>query len=110
VGEAQANPVLKEVFFPWFRTFNAIWGHSSQQISRRDFRNLDWNRRDSKREAYRRKEASWRRMLVAQPPVTEMHILRKYWHQGPPNVFIGKASFPDGMFHSYFLNEELGIY
>lgn len=64
------NPILDELFAPWFRSFGR--NTLSTSITLFDFRNMDWNSSLLKREAYRRKEASWRRMLVAQPPVLDV--------------------------------------
>lgn len=70
ITESIANPILLELFPPWFRSFERDVPYTS--IQRKDFRNLDWNSSKAKREAYRRKDASWRRMLVVQPPIIEI--------------------------------------
>lgn len=74
--ESIPNPILQELFPPWFRSFERNVPRTF--IGRDHFRNLDWNSSEAKREAYKRKDASWRRMLVAQPPVLEMTHTNRY--------------------------------
>lgn len=69
-AEGIVNPILLELFPPWFKGFERNTSRAS--INRDDFRNLDWNSSIAKREAYRRKDASWRHMLVIQPPISRL--------------------------------------
>lgn len=39
-------------------------------------KDLDWNSSPKKSQAYERKEASWRRMLIVQPAVTTLKVMR----------------------------------
>jgi hypothetical protein len=89
------NPILLLLFFPWFRSFER--DTPPDYIKRLDFRNLDWNSSNAKQEAYRRKDASWRRMLVVQPPVLNIYIARKYYIGGPTETFKGKVKILEGM-------------
>ena len=88
----ERNHLLAEVFAPWFPSTtrpvtgmrrrdlrNPDWNSSNRpgtHTERQDLRNLDWNSSDEKREAYMRSGASWRRMLVAQPPLRKLAVYR----------------------------------
>jgi hypothetical protein len=69
----ELNPLLCEKFPPWFAqdsrsTFlTKIWIENLRQ--------LDWNSSKEKTAAYVRREASWRRMLVTQPPITNLRVV-----------------------------------
>ena len=59
---------------------------------RHDFRSLmklDWYRSEARTEAYRRKEASWRRMLVCQPPLREFKLRKSAEYDGGTEVQMG---------------------
>jgi hypothetical protein len=70
IQELNFNPLLQEVFFPWF--------DPRQQANRysrgAEIKALEWNSSDKKKSAYRRKRASWRRMLPIQPPATIFEV------------------------------------
>jgi len=53
---------------------------SSNPLARETFEileDLDWNSSPKKKQAYERREASWRRMLIAQSPATMLRVARK---------------------------------
>ena len=60
---ARSNPLLERAFADWFGV---------SDISKRSFERLFTN--PKRREALLRKEASWRRMLVSQPPITNFQM------------------------------------
>ncbi|KAF7341164.1 putative f-box domain protein [Mycena venus] len=60
------NPLLVELFPPFFAP--EVEGHTHDSAS---IRSMPWSKAPA---AYRRKEASWRRMLVTQPPAKTMII------------------------------------
>ncbi|KAF2477462.1 uncharacterized protein BDR25DRAFT_390079 [Lindgomyces ingoldianus] len=61
------NPFLIRAFPRWFYAPDDMAQHcrGDNEISGRDFVNLPWNKNP---EVWRRKNASWRRMEIAQPP------------------------------------------
>ena len=108
--EGIVNPILASCFFPWFRSFEIDAPRNA--IERLDFRNLDWNCSPRKREAYRRKDASWRRMLAVQPPVQYFSIIQRFHdgHRYPPTrqgrrlmveSLKGKVIFQEGILRVY---------
>lgn len=96
--ECIANPILVELFSPWFKGFKRDIPPTS--IERDDFRSLDWNSSGAKREAYRRKDASWRRMLVVQPPVIKLtHTMRFHWGE---RTYAGRFEIGDRVMESIY--------
>lgn len=67
----EINPLLRNMFPPWFKNHGQF-----QQSGIGDLRKLDWNSSKEKTAAYARREASWRRMLLTQPPVTSLGIVK----------------------------------
>jgi len=72
--EPKANDLLSEAFPPFFsQTVNKNhYGKWPAEI----LSELDWNSSPRKIEAYSRKEASWRQMLVVQPPLKRLVIVK----------------------------------
>ncbi|KAI9841697.1 MAG: hypothetical protein M1837_000429 [Sclerophora amabilis] len=76
---AELNPLLKETFPPWYKDVRALaswydWARDE------DLETMEWNSSDQKRAAYARSDASWRRMLVVQPPVATLKVIRTLHH------------------------------
>lgn len=75
------NPLLLWAFPPFFRSFGLcswIGHHGNKYLNVDDFRTLDWARSSTRREAYMRREATWRNMLITQPAVTRVTVVRRY--------------------------------
>lgn len=94
------NPLLSEDFFGFFRSHftpydiipvriepGAGWEdldrvrESGQGKSNgcHTFLNMPWTKEEPKRAAFVRSQASWRRMLIAQPPIARLEILCVSW-------------------------------
>ena len=71
-AEWTLNPLLQTAFPPFFNL--RIIGGFFNSPSDADFRCLDWNKSPARRRAYKRKGASWRRMLVVQPPIVTLRV------------------------------------
>ena len=68
---AELNPLLQAAFPVWFRNEDSEKGLSFiDEI----FSTLDLSKDEEKGAAYVREEASWRNMLVIQPPVKALHV------------------------------------
>ncbi|KUJ13209.1 uncharacterized protein LY89DRAFT_784962 [Mollisia scopiformis] len=87
------NPLLQEVFKPWFTAEQ----RKSRYNRGEQFLALDWNSSDAKREAYRKEEASWRRMLPIQPPATVFQIDAKTYSMGGTFRERGELTITDGV-------------
>lgn len=68
--EKVQNPLLAEAF-------PSIFPSSGKEFRKCTFAALNMNQSNTKRAMYMRKEASWRRMLVQQPPILDFGLLRK---------------------------------
>ncbi|KAJ6476651.1 hypothetical protein C8R47DRAFT_949441, partial [Mycena vitilis] len=78
-SEPMMNPLLKEVFPPFFSThINELdpssWPDARAMVS------MPWAKAP---EAFQRPEASWRRMLVRQPPAETMLVTEKCYTERP---------------------------
>lgn len=62
------NPFLRKTFLPWF-----VLSRISQDMETIEL--LDWTRNDKKGQAFLYKDASWRKMLVLQPPPKKLSIV-----------------------------------
>ncbi|KAF7915021.1 uncharacterized protein EAE98_011344 [Botrytis deweyae] len=69
--EVTLNPLLAEKFPAWF---NTIEEEPSNQVGHQVFNKLEWASSPDVAMAYQRSDASWRRMLLRQPPLEEMLI------------------------------------
>ena len=58
---------------------------------------MDWNSSPAKRDAYSRKEASWRQMLVVQPPITSMDIFKSWSSMTGMGKVRGRITVPEGL-------------
>ena len=93
------NSLLRKKFPPFFDPC-ADGEHSSFGrffASETQFEDLEWNRGPEKRKAYARKEASWRRMLVAQPPRTSMRVFETIVGQAGESNRVGRLEIEKGL-------------
>jgi hypothetical protein len=85
------NPLLREVFRPWFEKKRDLHGRGEE------FRTLHWNRSPRQRAAYSRREASWRRMLPVQPPAVIFQVSAIIHSMMGPRGRVGRLQFEDGV-------------
>jgi hypothetical protein len=74
--DPEFSVLLNEAFPPFFNHNPDDDEHpkwTQESLSR-----IDWNSGPAKRDAYSRKEASWRQMLVVQPPITRINIFKSW--------------------------------
>jgi hypothetical protein len=66
------NPLLRKHFVPWFDVVDTFdqWSQPSYDL----LKSMDWT--TSKRDAFLRAEASWRKMLIVQPSPPEVKLTR----------------------------------
>lgn len=85
------NPLLRDLFLPWFIISENRW-----QLPEHDtLRLLDWSSSERTREAMLYSDASWRRMLLIQPPPKEL-LIDQYIHgQGGDDCATATVSFED---------------
>jgi hypothetical protein len=88
----EINPLLRERFPPWFNSHAQL-----KQLGITELRNLDWNSSTEKIAAYARCEASWRRMLVTQPPITRLGIVNSASSQGGTSQCTGEIVLESGI-------------
>ncbi|KAF4307396.1 putative f-box domain protein [Botryosphaeria dothidea] len=74
----EVNALLAEEFPPWFQIgyIKSRWDWPMA----RSFTGLPWTKDEKKIQAFMRPEASWRRMLVTQPPIRDVQIIIKCDH------------------------------
>jgi hypothetical protein len=85
------NPLLHSSFPPWFED------NTHNRYNRgAEFKKLDWNSTPKKRVAYARKEASWRNMLLCQPPVHVLSIEKNWYSMGGKKRQEVSIHFEDG--------------
>jgi len=75
ISEAKLNPLLLESF-PAFFTRAAADNIGVAKWHQEILSEADWNSSPEKIDAYSRKEASWRQMLVSQPPITIIKVIK----------------------------------
>jgi len=88
----ETNPFLKGNFHPWFHNRPIDYIHPVQM-----FTSLPWSLNKAKTDAYLRKDASWRRMLPAQPPARSMEIVKFMYHGVGQVEQRGELRFEDGV-------------
>ncbi|PMD32557.1 hypothetical protein L207DRAFT_518480 [Hyaloscypha variabilis F] len=93
--EPEFNPLVSAAFPPFFKhnpdvEDDAKW--TQESLSR-----MDWNSSLLKRDAYSRKEASWRQMLVLQPPIMEVDIFKSWSSMTGMGKIRGRIMIPDGL-------------
>ena len=87
----ERNPLLAEVFAPWFKEPK----DSFDLTERSRVLSLDWNSNDEKRTAYKRAGASWRRMLVAQPPFKKLDVYKLSHAMMGDHLMVGSSEPQD---------------
>ena len=89
------NPLLDWGFSSWFKDQeDKGTGADSDQSSLLHFTTLPW---EGSLAAWKRKDASWRRMQITQPPVQELGVREECMEYGGRTVFrVGFLSFPLG--------------
>jgi hypothetical protein len=92
--EQAFNPLLKTSFGPFFDNHDEKSIRWSTGIP---FDELARINTDDKRKAFLRKEATWRRMLPAQPPIRQLNIALRTHAMGGDSESSGKAVFEDGV-------------
>jgi hypothetical protein len=95
-GEVHYNSLLQKKFPPWFEDKWLI-ARTYRLSHHKHFWRLDWNSSKERTDAYARKEASWRRMLVAQPPVQDLIVKVRTEAMGGPTQRKGELKFEDGL-------------
>lgn len=86
------NPLLRQHFLPWFA------GPSEGSFGSRDYNVLklmDWTTSPLTLAAFLRPEASWRNMLLMQPPPKELQVVRWVHGQGGDSENVATVSFAD---------------
>jgi hypothetical protein len=94
--KVQYNSLLRKKFPPWFED-KWLMARTYRLSDHKHFWRLDWNSSEERAVAYARKEASWRRMLVAQPPVQELIVKIRTEAMGGPMQSRGELTFEDGL-------------
>ena len=105
--ETTINPLLAEAFASIFEQNEAVFPQSKTEFTLID---LDMIQNPEKKAAYLRPEASWRRMLVQQPPAFKLGIFR--WSGSPFGYGIGyemqvRHRFPSSLKESEVLTRFL---
>ncbi|KAF2652080.1 hypothetical protein K491DRAFT_719266 [Lophiostoma macrostomum CBS 122681] len=94
-SEWRLNPFLSTPFWPWF----VIYEHCDDLPDRKNIESLGWTTRKGLR-AFLRPNASWRRMLVVQPPPRRLGItLVNTVEQNRDTVYMGHLDFGGGELH-----------
>jgi hypothetical protein len=94
--EPKLNALLRENFPAFFTRANDT-DRYDRKWPQEILSDADWNSSPKKIDAYSRKEASWRKMLVAQPPVTTTKVIKTTSDLGQDDRTEGKLSTPDGL-------------
>lgn len=94
--KVRTNPLLRKKFPPWFEN-KWLMSRTFVLSDHKHFWRLDWNSSKERAEAYARKEASWRRMLVAQPPVQDLIVKMRAEAMGGPSQSKGELRLEDGL-------------
>ncbi len=95
-GHSHINPLLQKKFPPWFED-KWLMPRTFRLSDHKHFWRLDWKSSEQRAEAYARKEASWRRMLVAQPPVQDLIVKMRTEAMEGPSQSRGELKFEDGI-------------
>ncbi|KAF1845569.1 uncharacterized protein K460DRAFT_366434 [Cucurbitaria berberidis CBS 394.84] len=86
----RANPLLRDLFLPWFvGPLRERWTMPDYD----SFQMMDWT--STNRDAFLRAEASWRKMLVFQPPPKQLSVVRFCNGQGGDFIDEATVSFAD---------------
>jgi hypothetical protein len=87
----EINTLLGERFTVWFKNLDQF----KSQIG--DLRKPDRNRSKERTAAYAWREASWRRMLVTQPPITSLAVVKSTSARGGTSEYTGEIFLEDGI-------------
>jgi hypothetical protein len=93
--EPEFSDLLNETFPPFFSHNLDDDGHpkwTQESLSR-----TDWNSSPAKRDAYSRKEASWRQMLIVQPAITRINICKSWSSVTGMGKVEGRIVVTDGL-------------
>jgi hypothetical protein len=89
------NVLLTGAFPPFFNRNSDV--EESPKWTQEILSRMDWNGSPTKRDAYSRKEASWRRMLVVQPPVLRIDIFKSWSSMTGMGKVKGRVAVPKGL-------------
>jgi hypothetical protein len=94
--EKTINPLLAEAFPSFFPMHSQPFNDGLFTVS-----TFDMIRTPDKKGAYARKEASWRRMLVQQPPISEFAFFtisrsREFFSYSQHNIMVSEKLCPQG--------------
>jgi hypothetical protein len=87
-NDRRRNPLLVEAFPAWVEP---LAEKNSRIIERADYSSLPMCASQAKKKAFLRPEASWRIMLVTQPPIHKLGCLMLYVEGGSPPDWMFKA-------------------
>jgi len=93
--ESEFNVLLSAAFPPFFEHNPDV--EDDAKWTQESLSKMDWNSCLQKRDAYSREEASWRRMLVLQPPIKELNILKSWSCMTGMGKIRGRKLVPDGL-------------
>jgi hypothetical protein len=96
VTKVRTNPLLRKKFPPWFED-KQLMPRAFALADHKHFWRLDWNGSKERAEAYARREASWRHMLVAQPPVHDLIVKMRTEATSGPRQSKGELKPEDGL-------------
>jgi hypothetical protein len=84
------NPLLRKHFLPWFAPPEGRFGGRNYDT----LKLMDWTTSASSLDAFLRSEASWRNMLLTQPPSKELKVVRWIHGQGGDSEDIAFVPLP----------------
>jgi hypothetical protein len=85
------NPLLQKAFPPWYRNEQRYYDRGTV------FTDLEWSQPDSRRDAFMRREATWRNMLPVQPPSHVFEVRHAQSNRGGTMRRSGRVYFTDGV-------------
>lgn len=91
----EQNALLCQSFPDWFQLRSSSLHRFAKQMRRDAFDRLDWNQSEEKKRAYARRDASWRRMLVLQPPATLLEVKGHVHAMGGDSERVGNLALRD---------------
>jgi hypothetical protein len=93
----EQNLLLYQAFPEWFQLLPSSLHYIHKIKGAGVFGHLDWNKSEERKRAYARPEASWRRMLVVQPPATLLEVTEQVHAMGGDSERVGTLTFKDGL-------------
>jgi hypothetical protein len=85
------NPLLRQHFLPWSAPASGRFDSRDYDVLRR----MDWTKSPATCDAFLRPEASWRNMLLMQPPPKSLKVVMWMHGQGGDSESIADVSFAD---------------